>query len=332
MTNTFLSHPDQLYGYSAEIIYHDLGERQRPNSTTYNSSEEFIDIQDGEARLLQAVRHESSNSETDSEVVLVDPLTRIIVPEAPVFPESQDPYFLGEFTDEKGEPFKLLGMVRIVLDAQDKIIDHYDVWYRYINSVMELNARGRTPEPFLYGVSHSKDTRLTQENMMIGVPRPQGVFGGLGRIGYFESKSILTFENDLHKYFEEEDETTLVDGLCESDQWVAAGKVTLDPKDCSRLFIRGHRGRRDAENKKIYEGNSFCLEREGRTARLVGPVVTTATASLFPPVDPKPNIDISEQGVVFPAGQSAYRIGGRIVIKEYMGVNDSVVGRRRWIY
>src|SRR5664279_1863754 len=121
------------------------------NPTIYNPSIEFQD----NGRTFMFCRLEEFGDEVSSVVALFEVIndgSLELVPNGPRFPEMQDPYYLGEFTDAddpEGVPWKIVGGVKITIDSETgKVTNWQDTYYRYKDTVMEL-CDTNNPEPFM---------------------------------------------------------------------------------------------------------------------------------------------------------------------------------------
>ncbi len=228
-----------------EILHFNLGEHQREDTTTYNPSTPFMDND----RQIMMVRVESASLENDSRVMFVDLETSEIIPDAPIFEDMQDPYYLGHFVDEQGEDYQVIGGVQISLPEEgsdDDTIRYQEVFYRYKNSITEPGDL----ELFSQGNPQQKGTRFVQTPDGIAVfPRPQGDFGGKGRVGFFMTDNLDTLEEDLHRYLAIADEESLIPGLFhkleeylpgEEWEWGGFNQVFPPNADGTIPFI-GHR-------------------------------------------------------------------------------------------
>lgn len=177
-----------------------------------------------------------------------------LVESAPRFRGMQDPYYLGEFPDlVSGGIYHVIGGVKITVDPSTrKITDWQDHFFRYRSNLEEVFENG-APKPFATGVRRAKDTRFvwlpgreSEEKQIAVCPRPQGRFGGIGRIGYFKTDNLETLQNDIEAYFMLEDESTLISDLLEEDEWGGVNQMMVQ-RDGSILLI-GHRARRTGSN------------------------------------------------------------------------------------
>lgn len=233
-------------------------------------------------------------SERDSKIVLFQETEADgrwqIDREVPIFP-GQDPFDCGIIQGEH-----VFGNVVVWPDIDNPKEIHYKtVFRRYKESFAEIvDENGEMAEPFASGPEKMKDIRLVdRQNGKIGVfTRPQKAnFGGLGKIGYFEINSLDELETALAKYDTdtEEGQSTLIQGICNDDEWVGANQVTL--LDDGNIGVLGHIARfrlSDPENPdsskiKDYYGISFIFDPNTRQASDVKIIIT---AENFPPVKP----------------------------------------------
>lgn len=301
------------------LLEFELGERKQPDSTLYNPSIPFPDVFQGEVSTLILLRHESLYSETDSEVLVFDYNKRTLVPNAPVFKNMQDPYYLGRFRDEDGEYVHIVGGVKISVDNTGKITGYQDAWFKYKQSILEL---GRDPQPWMEGVPNGKDMRAIQFNDGIEVmPRPQGPrFGGAGQIGIFRTKHLGTLERDLLQFAAHQDPASLIDNVFPEGHWGGANQLLGRP-DSNIIHVLGHGACLDDDRLKRYEPTYLRFNRVSR--QVEGPVTTLATADDFPALEPKPGHQLGK--IVFTAGlavSSTHGGGFELVC----GVGDRTVG------
>lgn len=244
-------------------------------------------IQKGPTHLF--VRRESC--ELDSEIVLhkedVDGHCAIDEEISP-FP-GQDPFDCGVIQEAH-----IFGNVVVWPDLNNPDETHYKtVFRRYKENFSEItDENGKITEPFAFGPEKMKDIRLVdRENGKIGVlPRPQKEnFGGLGKIGYFEIDSLDELEEALAKYDAEEDQSTLIQGICIDAEWAGANQVWNLGEDQIGVFGHIARSRPKNPNKpegpkvKDYYGITFEFNPETRQASNVQMVITSRS---FPVIEP----------------------------------------------
>lgn len=241
------------------------------NPTLYNPSV-FID----EGTLL--ARLEEFDNETSSTVVvckLRNDGTLELVEDAPQLLDMQDPYYLGSFidpADPEGPPYKVVGGVKITVDPlTGEFTNWQDENYRYKSDISEIVHDGQ-PVPFLRSTPYSKDLRYTQLTEGIAVcPRPQGAFGGLGRVGFFMSENILTLEADLHDYFARADESTLIPDIFEDNEW--GGFNQLIPLESGEILVIGHKACRVTRgDDQILQYRPFSAILDPRSGKLTTPI------------------------------------------------------------
>lgn len=276
-----------------------VGERFYADGTLYNPSTPFYDVHDGQRKRLIMLRHESLYSETDSEVVICDFGSKQIVDEAPVFKNSQDPYYLGKFRDANDEFWQVVGMVRIEVDQSDTVTGWQDVLYKYKDSVMELGRGENVVEPWLAGIEKWKDLRFQKFGGEILVtPRPQGgEFGGLGRVGKFMTKNLDTLPHDLDKFARDQDPDSIVKGLFADGHWGAVNQLLGRYRRSDFVRVVGHDACVGTDNLRQYSSTYFWLN--VMNSEVVG-LKTIATADDYPSLDPKPGHGLGK--IVFTSG------------------------------
>ncbi|KKR38069.1 hypothetical protein A2210_01850 [Candidatus Woesebacteria bacterium RIFOXYA1_FULL_40_18] len=217
-----------------------------------------------------------------------------IIGKAPVFERLQDPFYCGVI-----DGYHILGGNQISEVAESPDLEYRTTFYRYKNSFTELvNPNGDICDPFAVGPRKIKGIRLIQREN--GPPRlgeagrisvfyrPQGQFGGRGRIGYFETESLDTLENVLADYDQKKDPKTLVQRLfidqgSGDEEWGGANQLFNLPD--GRIGVLGHiAGFGENSPKKNYYPITFIFYPETRS---VSNVQMIATAEQFPPVKVK---------------------------------------------
>ncbi len=240
-----------------------------------------------------------------------------VLEDAPVFKDLQDPFYCGMI-----DGYHILGGVQIYEDEGTPDLGYRTVFYRYRNSYTELvKPDGDVHNPFVVGPEKMKGIRLIQrENGRIGVfYRPQGVFGGRGKIGYFEIESLETLQNALVEYDRKKDPQTLNGGLFVEEEWGGANELSNLPD--GKIEVLGHiAGFGENSPKKNYYSMTFIFDPE---TRFVSNVQIIATAEQFPPVEVK---NISDQ-------ESICYSGGRVRLDNgytwlYAGVGDAKTARK----
>jgi hypothetical protein len=271
--------------------------------------------------MLQRV--ESVGREDDSTVCIFDADKHCLASEARI-EGMQDPYYLGRFKVE-GMYACVFGGVQITTQA-DRSITYQDVCYtcpveqghpllgvEYIGK-SELNIVMR-------GIQSWKDTRMKQLIDSVAVfARPQGEFGGLGTIGFFESATLDAVTEDLHMFAERADPQSLITGLFADGEWGGVNQIRYAHADGTFELI-GHRARwveRAGQRVRDYEAIAFEFNKYTRHASNVRVI---ATADDFEPVSPKQihNQPSTLGKVVFPAGIVENQL--------YVGVADRKIGR-----
>ena len=187
---------------------------------------------------------------------------------------------------------------------------------------------GNTIDPFAVGPDKMKGIRFIQlAEDRIGVfTRPQGVFGGRGKMGYFEIKFIDELNDALTNFDRIKDPSTFIYGLFIDDEWGGPNQLHLLLD--GRIGILGHiAGFGDGKytstdgkekTKKDYYPIAFVFDPKTKSVSNIRIIVTTEQ---FPPVEAK-----EEQfGKIF--------YGGGLVRRDdeyawlYVGIGDTNTGR-----
>lgn len=330
--------PLDIYGATIQphitgrFIDFDLRDREHPDNTLYNVSIPFYDIHDGKRSKLMMVRKEPLDSEDVSEVVVCDFDKKQILDRAPVFELSQDPYYLGKFIDANDEFWQVIGMVKLSIGKDGNIDGWNDVLYRYKDSIMELSKNGVTVAPWMAGVSKWKDLRFLQlDDGILVTPRPQGEdFGGLGQVGQFMTKNLDTLPGDLERYSTERNPESLISGLFAEGHWGAINQYLGRYRNTPYIAAVGHDAHQDKLGLRQYIATCFLIDlqptglKASRVAgpRVVGNVVTIATADDYPDISPKPGHGLGK--IIFPAGIVNVGNGPEL----FTGVADRNTGRK----
>lgn len=297
--------------------------------TIYNPSVEFLD----EGRTVMLCRLEESDDELSSVSTLFEVRADgsvEIIPDGPRFPRLQDPYYLGEFTDPDdpdGTPWKVIGGVQLTIDDDTgKLLNWQDTYYRYKHTIMEL-SESNNPEPFLVGPHKNKDMRAAQTDEGVAVfPRPQSeTFGGGGSIGFFMTKDIPTFQQDLGTYFETGDNDTLIQGIFDQGEWGGVNQVLPQPD--GTIILVGHKASKIHENnKKVLCYRPFVARFDPQTKQLVGPLYYPDVAPTdFGDYTPKPHDEADLTDVLFTAGILPH--DDPTLVWLITGIGDAVVGK-----
>ena len=238
-----------------------------------------------------------------------------IVEGAPIFEKLQDPFYCGMV-----DGYHILGGVRIYTVAGSPYLGYRTIFYRYRNSFTELVAQnGKVCKPFAVGPHKMKGIRLIQTaSGYIGVTtRPQGKFGGLGRIGYFEIESLDTLESALATYDRQKDQKTLISGLFIDEEWEGTNELFNLPG--GRIGVLGHiAGFGENSAKKNYYPMTFIFDPQTKSASSVRII---AAAEQFPPVVVKKS-DLGS--ICYSGGLVRYSDGNCWL---YTGIGDVKVGR-----
>lgn len=259
-----------------------------------------------------------------------------------VIDRMQDPYYLGPFLLED-RWYNIFGGVQIDPDGRGHVSDYRELFYKYPvemgHPLIQAEAMGGMElDVFAQGVERRKDTRFMQiEENLIGVfPRPQdehGRFGGLGKIGYFETESLATLERDLQEYDQRADAKTLLQGLCGEEDWVGTNQIRSYSADGTYEIV-GHHGRiarnEDGKKYKNYEATRFWFN---KFSREVFGLEVISTADHYEPIEAKSLASavyetadevIAPGKIVFPAGFGRHPFEvGRLAF--WSGVGDCKV-------
>lgn len=292
------------------------------NQTVYNPSIPFPD--DGRTILL--ARLESLDIETDSRVAVFerydDTDSWTVDERSPIF-TLQDPFYCGRFDNPKGnEPYQVFGGVSITVESDGSISNWRTAFYRYTGSIRDMKTGNAEPKPFAIGPNKMKDIRIIQlPEGEVGVfTRPQGEFGGPGRIGYTTTDNLDNLEGTLAEYDQARDETTLIPNLFQEAEWGGANHLELLPD--GTIGVLSHRAYYvDTEGVPVkdYEATYFTFD--PTTRKTVSPIKTIATAEAFPPIKPKFGF---LRNVLFPAGLERDPNGTCIL---YAGIGDVATGK-----
>lgn len=300
-----------------ELLKFNLGE-DSTHLTIYNPEPVVID---GQTYIWARV--EERTEEKDSVVRLFKEGENgewDIVEKTPVFKGLQDPFYCGVI-----DGYHILGGVQVYDVVGTSDLGYKNVFYRYIKSFAELiSPNGEIYDPFAVGPEMMKDIQLIQrENSRIGVfTRPQGQFGGRGRIGYFEIDSLDQIESALADYVQQKDPKTLIKGLfidqeLGDEEWGGANQLFILPD--GKIGVLGHIASfGDNSNKKNYCPMTFIFDPETGS---VSDVQIIATAEQFPPVEVKK----SDLGSIC-YGSGLVRLGNGDAWL-YVGLGDSKAGR-----
>lgn len=288
----------------------------------YNPSTPFAI---GDSNFILA-RVEGARSESDSEVCLFDVNSHYGLVSRASIKNMQDPYHLGQFM-VNGTLASVFGGVKIKVNSVGEVVSYGDIWYacpteqghplwgEALSECTELDI-------VVNGIERWKDTRAVQLQDRVAVfPRPQGDFGGAGSIGYFESASLQDVNDDLKKYAERADESSLLKGIFNQHEWGGVNQILSYDANGTFTLI-GHRARwveRDGLQVRDYEAIYFEFNKYTKVVRNVGVI---ATADDFAPIAPK-QLEGQESTlgkVVFPAGVS----GGVL----YAGVADRRISNK----
>jgi len=247
-----------------------------------------------------------------------------IVEGAPVFHDLQDPFYCGVIDGDH-----VFGGVEIYKDPESISLGYRTIFYRYRDSFTELvTSDGKTIEPFAVGPDKMKGIRLIQfAEGRIGVfTRPQGVFGGRGKMGYFEIKSIEDLNGALAHFDRIKDPSSFIYGLFIDHEWGGPNELHLLPD--GRIGILGHiAGFGDEtfmtpegkeKTKKDYYPIAFIFDPKTKS---ISNIRIIATTEQFPPVEAKEE----KLGNILYSGGLVSRGDGYAWL--YVGIGDTNTGR-----
>lgn len=256
--------------------------------SVYNPSPMIID---GELYLLGRV--ENKFSEKGSFVMLFSEDENSdwnVVEGAPVIKNLQDPFYCGIV-----EGVHIIGGVR-TWEVHGEINSRYrTVLYGFKQSYSELADRpkdelGETILPDAIGPEGMKGIRLLQrKNGKIGVfTRPQGDYGGRGKIGYFEINHLNELEPRLQKHITDKNHEELIPGIFllrtkGEDEWGGVNEV-YNLTD-GRIGVLAHIADIDPfSNKKSYAPIYFAFDPENMR---MSDLKILGTAEQFPEIEAK---------------------------------------------
>jgi hypothetical protein len=289
----------------------------------YNPSTPFA--YEGKSVILARV--EQPGAETDTEVCIFD-ANRFCLVGSACIKAMQDPYHLGQFFVD-GKSRNVFGGVRIVSDAAGEVTGYKDIWYtcplEQGHPLMDTQADASIDLDIVAtGIEHWKDTRAFQLSDRVAVfPRPQselGGFGGLGSIGYFESKKLEDVTADLKAYAERADKQTLL-SVFEKGEWGGVNQV-LGYNLNGTFRLIGHRAKWVERGGRLVRDYEAVYFEFNKYTRAIGNLGIIATADDFEPLLPKQlNGKESTLGkVVFPAGVAEGML--------FAGVGDRKITRK----
>lgn len=238
-----------------------------------------------------------------------------IVEEAPIIKRLQDPFYCGIIGGNH-----ILGGVQAYDVAGTPELGYRTVFYRYRHSFAELvSPNGKICDPFVVGPGKMKGIRMIKkENGRVGVTvRPQGQFGGRGRIGYFEIESLDALKAVLADYDQKKDPKTLSGDLFVEEEWGGANQLFSLPD--GKIGVLGHiAGFSENGSKKNYYPMAFIFDPETRSADNIQII---ATAEQFPRVEVKK----SDLGSICYSGGLVKLDNGLAWL--YVGIGDAKTGR-----
>ncbi len=280
--------------------------------TVYNPAPVIID---GQMHLWTRV--EKKATEKDSTIRLFKETEKgdwKVVDGTPVFKNLQDPFYCGTV-----DGYHILGGVHVYDVIGSPYLGYRTVFYCYRNSLNELTTSdGEACSPFAVGPEKMKDIRIIQtgDGRISVMTRPQGEFGGNGRIGYFELKSLDLLERALADYDLKKDEKTLLNGMFVEEEWGGANE--LFNLTNGRIGVLGHIAGFGKDGKKNYYPLAFTFNPQTRSFNNLQ-IITTAKQ--FPPV----NVKKSDLGdVCFSGGLVSLGNGTSWL---YVGIGDTKAGR-----
>ena len=304
-----------------ELLKFNLGE-DADRLTVYNPSPMVID---GVTYLWARV--EDKSSEEGSRAMLFKEDENgvwNIVEGAPVFHDLQDPFYCGVI-----DGYHVFGGVQVYEVAGSANLGYRTAFYRYKDSFTELvTPDGKIIDPFAVGPKQMKGIRLIQlAQDRIGVfARPQGDFGGQGKMGYFEIKFIDELNDALTNFDRIKDPSTFIYGLFIDDEWGGPNQLHLLLD--GRIGILGHiagfgdgkyimaDGKEGA--KKDYYPTAYFFDPSTNT---VSNIRILATTEQFPEVEAKQ----VQLGKILYSGGLVSRGDGHAWL--YVGIGDTKAGR-----
>ncbi|MFZ2201784.1 MAG: DUF1861 family protein [Microgenomates group bacterium] len=306
-----------------ELLQFNLGENA-DNLTVYNPTPMVID---GVTYLWARV--EDRSRETGSKSMLFEEGEDgvwNIVEGAPVFDNLQDPFYCGFFNGRH-----IFGGVQIYKVEGSKDLGYRTAFYNLGESFTDvLSSGGKTIEPLAVGPEKMKGIRLIQlEEGRIGVfTRPQGDFGGRGKVGYFEINHIDELKEALTNFDRLKDPSTFVYGLFIDDEWGGPNQPRPRLLPGGKIGIVGHIAGFGDEKyttadgsekaKKDYYPITYIFDRKTNT---VSNVQIIATTEQFPEVEAKQ----AQLGKILYSGGLVNRGDGYAWL--YLGIGDTKSGR-----
>lgn len=306
-----------------ELLRFDLGEGSE-HLTVYNPSPMVID---GVTYLWARV--EDRSKETGSKAILFkegDDKVRHIVEGAPVFDDLQDPFYCGFFNGKH-----VFAGIQVGEVPGSKDLGYRTVFFDLGASLEDvLHSGGKTFEPFAVGPEKMKGIRLIKlADDRIGVfARPQGDFGGRGKMGYFEIGSINELNTALADFDRIKDPSTFIYGLFIDDEWGGPNQPQAHLLPDGKIGITGHiAGFGDTsfitldgkkEFKKDYHPISYIFDPKTKSISDVQILATTDNFDYIEPKEEKFGKIIYGGGLVSTGDGYAWL---------YVGIGDVAAGR-----
>ncbi|MBI5151390.1 MAG: DUF1861 family protein [Candidatus Pacebacteria bacterium] len=275
---------------------------------------------DGETFLLARVEKKSSEN---GSIVLLFAKNEYdewyVVEDVPALHNIQDPFYCGVI-----DGLHVIGWVQTHEEVGFSHLAYRTVFYRFENSISELNDEAsHSIPPFVVGPENMKGIRLIQRaNGRIGVfTRPQGTFGGRGKVGYFEIENLDQLEKSLVEYVKIADPHTLIANLFMErpkgeDEWGGVNELRNRPD--GRINVLGHIADFEPYGiKKSYYPITFIFDPE--TGSICDLKIIT-TAGQFPLVETKK----PDLGEVLYSGGLVYLGNGKVRL--YVGIGDIETG------
>lgn len=202
----------------------------------YNITSPFED----DGKTIIAGRVEKRDSE-DSYIMFFEMIEHNkykLIEDYPTF-NLQDPYYT--FVD--GE--LILGGTEIVLSEDKKVISYHAVKLRGKNV--------KSLKPFFKGPKGMKDIRIVEleKNKILCLTRPQGDYGGRGKIGYFICETLEDLTVDKI-------EKAPLLNLFVDEEWGGANQIFN--LNGSKVGVLGHIAKYDKEGDRHYYPISFVLD------------------------------------------------------------------------
>jgi Protein of unknown function (DUF1861) len=212
-----------------------------------------------DGRLDVFARYETNSKENDSAIVVGrgffddDEVFGVRIHEkGRILDQYQDPFHCGQFTDiDTGSKYQVFGAVKIFVGVNGDIEGWDTRLFRYDSpSIIDEVEAGREFVPFFVGPKGMKGIRPIElaDGTTGCFVRPQGGFGGGGRIAFLRTKYISQLPDAIDDFVVSEDESKFVHGLTRPDigQWGGVNRAVLNPNGTLTLsyhvayFLKEH--------------------------------------------------------------------------------------------